>query len=127
MLNVIDDGIWYQKCRKFHPTLMWHEKYGYEKTKDGITSELKRQAQIRPGMFGFIDKNNEEKEKIFDELVKINLESRLIADAKPGECIVCGWSTSFISKMTGRHVCSDECLYKENGWDEEATGESVGL
>ena len=125
MLNMIDDGIWCQRCEKFHPTLTWHEKYGEEKSQNGIIEQMRWNAEKRPGMFGFSDKSDEEKATILDEIIKINLEERLISDAETGECVVCGWPTSFISKMTGRHVCSDECLYKENGWNEEATGKTI--
>lgn len=76
-------------------------------------------------MFGFNDKTSaDEKKKILDEIININLALRNIDDAEKGECVICGYLTSFTSKETGRHVCSDQCLYRENGWREEATGET---
>lgn len=126
MLNMIDDGIWCNRCKKFHPTVSWHEKYGEEKSEKGIISKLKRDAEKRPGMFGFNDNTSaEEKANVLAELINIRLEHRNIADEEAGECVVCGCRTSFVSKKTGRHVCSDECLYRENGWREEATGETI--
>ena len=126
MLNMIDDGVWCNKCKTFHPTLFWHEKYGEEKSQEGIISRLTRDAEERPGMFGFNDNiSADDKKKILDEIIKTNLEHRDIIDANEGKCVVCGYLTSFISKKTGRHVCSDQCLYRENGWREEATGETI--
>jgi len=122
---MIDDGAWCSTCKTFHPTLRWHEKYGEELSQQGYKARLKKDAEKRPKLFGFAGKSKEEQEIILDEMVRINLESRDIAEADEGECAICGYPTIIISKKTGRHVCSDECLYKENGWKETATGETL--
>lgn len=126
MITVIDDGVWCPSCKKFHPTLRWHERYGIEESQSGIINRFKRNAEKRPEMFGFKNKSKDEKEKSLNDTIKINLEYRQIADAQTGDCVICGYPTAFISKKTGRHVCSDECLYKENGWKEVRGGHSNG-
>ena len=125
MLNTIDDGIWCRQCKKFHPTLLWHRKYDVEDSEEGIIRKLKKQAKEHPGMFGLADKGDDERKMILDEIIRKNLEIRHIADAEAEQCIVCGCLTSFISRQTGHHVCSDECLYVENGWKYESTGETI--
>ena len=126
MINMIDDGAWCDKCKAFHPTLFWHEKYGEEKSKEGMIGKLLRSAAEHPVMFGFNDNTSaDKKKKILDEIIHISLAHRNIDDADIGKCVICGSLTSFTSKETGRHVCSDQCLYRENGWREEATGETI--
>lgn len=126
MLNMIDDGVWCDKCKTFHPTLFWHKKYREEKSKEGIIRKLMRDAEERPGMFGFNDNTSaDEKKNTLDEIINNNLAQRKIDDAEEDKCVICGYLTSFTSKKTGRHVCSDQCLYRENGWREESTGETI--
>lgn len=124
MLSIIMDGIWCKECKKFHPTLMWHKKYGYKDTTEGKREEIRNLVETHPGMVGLpVDGSAEEaqKEKVV-ELIMNNNEDRDKEEAGDGVCVICGSETAFISKKTGRHVCSDECLYRENGWGEDCTG-----
>ena len=121
---MIDDGIWCPDCRKFHPTIMWHRKYNEKDSQICFREKIKRKSGERPKLFGILDHMSEaEKNRILEEVIAANLENKPIADAEIGECVICGSPTAFISKQTGRHICSDECLHKENGWKEDATGQ----
>lgn len=124
MINLVVDGIWCNRCKKFHPTLMWHEKYGQGETDAGMIAGLKNNAKVRPKLFGLSeDMDEDEKARILDGIIEMNLRLKQIYDTDVGECVICGCLTTNASKKTGRHVCSDECLYKENGWGEEGLRE----
>ena len=124
MVSIIMDGIWCRECGKFHPTLMWHEKFGYKDTMEGKREQIRELVENRPGMFGLLyDGTADEflKEQMVKQLMK-STKDRNKEKAEEGNCVICGSKTAFISKVTGRHVCSDECLYRENGWGEDCTG-----
>ena len=116
MLNIEIDGIWCNECKDIHQTLFWHDKYGFRNTDAGIRRSIENLAKKAPKLFRIDDLSEDEKRKVIDITVQSNIEDKSIIDADIGNCIICGYETQFISKKTRRHVCSDECLYKENGW-----------
>lgn len=116
MLNIEIDGIWCNECKDFHPTLFWHDKYGFRNTDAGIRRSIENLAKKAPKLFRIDDLSEDKKRKVIDITAKKNIEDKSIIDADIGNCVICGYETQFISKKTRRHVCSDECLYKENGW-----------
>lgn len=61
--------------------------------------------------------NTIDKNKILDEIIEDNWNLSTINQSDQGRGVICGFDTSFISRNTKRHVCCDECLYNENGWD----------
>ena len=123
MISIIDDGVYCPKCRKFHPTLMWHEKYGYKNTVDGKREELRKLVDRVPALVGLTgDASEKDKRKAIEQLIKANMDYPAIDEDKNDRCVVCGTETCFTSRITGRHVCSDECLYRENNWGEDCTG-----
>ena len=82
-------------------------------------------VEKRPGMvFGHTHPTEEEKYKAVEDMLKSNLKLKSYRESEEAECVICGTRTAFISKITGRHVCSDECLYRENGWEEDCTAEN---
>ena len=91
------DGIWCPKCRDFHPTLMWHDKYDdylAEKVQREHWEKMKRE---RPQMVG-------------DAALTLNRISGVAERGDTGPCVVCGCRTHFVVEETGERVCSDECL-----------------
>lgn len=40
MVDLIIDGFQCSKCNKYHPTMRWHEKYGYEDTRAGMRERI---------------------------------------------------------------------------------------
>ena len=124
MINIICDGVWCRECGKYHPTLMWHKKYGYRDTVEGKREQFRELVENHPGMLGLpLDGTADEaqKEQVVELLMKNNVD-RNKSEAEESSCVICGSKTAFISKVTGRHICSDECLYRENGWGEDCTG-----
>lgn len=122
MLTFFDDGVWCKRCQKFHPTLWWHRKYEEYNSETIMKDSFRGLVENRPGLVGLpADGSSSESRKaeVVEQILRLNLGYRKTYEAEESVCVICGAKTVFVSKETGRHVCSDECLYKENGWKEE--------
>ena len=90
MVNVEIDGVWCPKCKTFHPTLYWHEKYN-----DWLVNRKNKHPEIC-------------------KRFKINthyLDGMDVSECMSSKCVVCGDITNYTDKQTGDPVCSDECKY----------------
>lgn len=97
MVDIEIDGIWCKKCKTFHPTLMWHEKYDSYQLDDSkrINDIKKRFSEYDP-------------ELSRERALKIK-ELKIMKEQRP--CIICGDNTFFVNIKTNNYVCSDECKY----------------
>ena len=104
MVCIDIDGIWCNKCKKMHPTLMWHIPYNdYELNRKEKWELMKKH---KPELFRkaeFVDS------LYFKKLKENNIEEK---------CYICGNLTFFSNMITGHYVCSDKCKYIDNGFIE---------
>lgn len=106
MITVYDDGVWCKKCNKFHPTLMWHEKYN--------NYELNRREEWEKSIEKHFPMYKDTAEFIDSLPIK-----GLMEDSVEGECEICKDKTFFRELTTKKYVCSDECKYKLLGLKSE--------
>ncbi len=99
MICIQPEDIWCKKCNKFHPTLMWHEKYN--------SYELDRKKQWE----NTIEKHFPMYKESATFIDCLHIKG-LKEDENLGKCEICGSNTFFRELTTDKYVCCDECKYK---------------
>lgn len=101
------DGIYCPKCREFHPSLYWHEKYN-EYLMPNQCYERYRAARARFGA------ETSDEECQADYQLRLKLKKINYMENK-GTCVICSTITNFAGVDRGEYICSDKCLSKMSG------------